>query len=77
MAGLDEHHQNLAPAAPRDALDRWERRLLDLAQFVRDFVERVIAHLLADHARIGLDAEQHPTAPMVLQRARPHRADAP
>lgn len=45
--------------------DQRKHRRLDLAQLLRDFVHRVVAYLLADHATVGLDAEQHPTAAMV------------
>ena len=70
------HHHHLAPAClsgrqatDLDAVDGRKHRRLDLAQLLRDFFHRMVAHLLADDPTVGLDAEEHPTAAMVEHRA--------
>ena len=77
VAGVDENHQHLAPAAQGHPLDRRKHRRLDLTQLLHDLFERAVAHLLADHSAIGLDAKEHPAAAMVEHRAKGARRLAP
>ena len=48
-----------------NALDGGEHRWFDLGDFLRQVFERAVADLLAEHAAVGIDAEQHAAAAVV------------